>query len=420
MKIYITLFILISCSLSFSKEFSCKDIKERELKVNNSVTIQIQNIDGVCSFGVITSKASKKFNYSPHTHKAFRKWTFQSSGKILILNSFQSGPTDSSSTSYKAYQTFPNHHELKLKTSSDGSFSMSLPNGTSVFFNDDGSFNQSKTTDLKIKDIPITIPDIPKSKSEERYNELSHLSYKDPKKVGIRVFHRQKYAAQTSRSIGFETKKGMYIPLGVEMGKIPGNSTSKSYTLFGIDDQKLCKKKMPAHFYFNYLVKCSTNKPNSRCACKQTNEEANELFKINESYEKELTELKFKIFNSTGTNRLSIEKRIEELKILISPNIFKEVYFYCSLDRNEAKKFVSNRKIAKDHREIEGVKVKDTSSVIKKLISSGQCPRLKSIMHDCVDCRKDNLMETKSIDKTLDQINDVLESVKDVMETVKD
>lgn len=413
MKIVIISLTSLFFSSALSKEFKCSEIKEREFKINATTAVQIQNINGVCSFGVETSKTERKFDYSDRVHKASRNWSFQSSGKILVLNNYFSGPTDSSSTSYKAYQTFPNHHELKLNTFDDGTFSMSLPNGTSVFFNSDGSFDQNRTVDLKIKDTPISIPDIPKSMSEERYEQLNHLSYNNPKKSSIRIFHRKKYAALTSRSIGLETKKGMYIPLGVEMGKIPGNDSSKSFTLFGIDDEKLCKQIMPAHYFFNYLVKCSINKPNSRCACKHTSEEANKLFNKNKEYEKELKSLNFKVRSLLGSAQEEMKSRISQLELLFNENLYKEIYFNCTLDRHEALKFVQNKKIAKDHREIEGIKAKDTDKVIEKLIASGNCPRLKSLIHDCVDCRKESLIDTESINTTYDQMNDIIEKVED-------
>ena len=121
---------------------------------------------------------------------------------------------------------------------------MKLASGATVFFNEDGSIDNTKTTDLDLKDLPIKVPNIPKDKSSDKYEELGHLSYRDSRKSSIRVYHRQLYASATSRSIGLETSKGMYIPLGTEMGKIPGNNTNATYTLYGVNDKKLCKQKM--------------------------------------------------------------------------------------------------------------------------------------------------------------------------------
>ncbi|GEM_PF-5648113 len=409
-------YILILISLCYSNvlyaaSFKCSDKLDKVIKVNSKTSVKVQNLHGVCSFKVETSRDSRKFDYSDEEYTATRSWSFQSTGKVLIHSRYKTAPTDSSSNAYKAYQMYPNNRDLELTTNSDESFSIQLANGLEVHFNEDGSIDKKKTVDLKIKDTPITVPNIPEDKSSKRYEELKHLSYRDKKKTAIRVYHRQVNASATSRSIGLETKKGMYIPLGIEMGKIPGNSANAKYTLFGVDDEKLCSQKMPAHYFFNYQVRCSARSPNERCACKYSEAEAQKLFTQNSLYEKEIRNLKRSLQRAGTSEKAEIQKSISRLNKLYNPNLYSEIYFTCSLDRESALKFIAGKKISGDNREIEGVSVKDTEAVLNGLITSNKCNKLKSIYHDCVECFEKDILKVNDIEKQEVLIQKVLEEI---------
>lgn len=408
--LFITL-ALLSISAQ-SKEVSCSDVKEREIKVNSKTSIKVQTINGVCSFSVTTSSDKRVFNYSPKEYEANREWIFQSNGKVLVHNHYTTGPTDSSATSYKGYQMFPNNRELKLTTDdSDNSFNITLANGAKVYFKPDGSIDNKKTTDLKIKDTPIKIPNIPREKSSVKYEEIDHLSYSDKRKSSIRIYHRGLYSSLTSKSIGLETKSGMYIPLGIEMGKIPGNSTKASYTLFGIDDEKLCKQKMPAHYFFNYQVRCSARSPNKRCPCKYSEEQAQKLFKENAQIEKQIKSIKWSLSNLKGDERNELEQKLSILTKKYRPNLYSDIYFTCSLPRDSALSFIAGKKISGDNREVEGVSVKDTSEIIDGLISSKKCRKLEKVYSDCVECFNNEIIRVESIEKQSDLIEKVIKEL---------
>ncbi|PIK14757.1 hypothetical protein [Halobacteriovorax sp. JY17] len=411
MKKLLIIIILLIPNLALSKEFTCSELKEREISINSQTKIKVNNLNGVCSFSVETSSDSRKFNYSDKEFKATREWIFQTNGKILIHNSYGTGPTDSSGTSYKGYQLFPNNHQLKLITNDDGSFSMKLANGANVFFNEDGSINKSKTKDLKLKDEPIKIPNIPRDKSSTKYEEIDHLSYSDGRKSSIRVYHRQLYAAATSKSIGLETSRGMYIPLGTEMGKTPGNSTTAEYTLYGVDDKKLCKQRMPAHYFFNYLVRCSVKSPNQRCACKYSEKEAQSLFSQNSLYDKEIKDIRWKLATNQFSDSNALNERLRELQSLYNPKLYSEIYFTCSLDKENALAFIAGKKISGDNREVEGVSVKETTSILDSLSNSGKCRELKKAYQDCSDCFEKEILKNESIENQEKLIQKVLDQI---------
>jgi hypothetical protein len=408
MRIILFFILLFSSSLTFADSFNCKEVNERSIKINNNVEVSIVKIGKVCAFSITTSKASRISKYDGKKLTAQREWSFQSSGKINVLSNYE-GPTDSSSTSYKSYQLFPNKKDLILNKGTDGAFSLNLPNGAKLFFKDDGSIDNEKTVDLKIKDTPINVPKFKKSMSLSSYRKIDHLPYKDPKKVAIRVHHRNTYSSLTSKSIGLETNIGMYIPLGIAMGKIPGNEPNKTFTLFGKDDEKLCKKKMPAHHFFNYKVKCSSKRPNSQCPCKKSQDEIFNLININSSLESEIRTLKFKIKTLRGDEK---EKAMLELEIYekkYDKDLYSKLFFSCHLEKSDALKFVSDKRHSGDHREIDGLNVKEIGSIYNSLISSGKCNRLKMAHEDCVSCGLENLLDVKSIENQ----KEVIESITD-------
>jgi len=409
-KIIFIFSLILSYSLQ-AKSLKCEDIKDREIQVNPQTSVKVQTINGICSFSVETSKATRKFNYSPKKYTATREWIFQSEGKILVHGSYGSGPTDSSATSYKGYQLFPKSHDLEIHLTQEGSFSITLANGSRIHFKESGEIDSNRTRDLKIKDLPIRIPDIPKEKSELKYEEIDHLSYGDPRKSAIRVYHRQLYSRETSRSIGLEVTKGMYIPLGIEMGKVPGNSTKASYTLFGKDDEKLCNQKMPAHYFFNYLVKCSMRSPNKRCPCKLNEEEASAQFKENDRIEKEIRALKWKLRTAREHEAEQLKSEIEKLEGQYRPKLYSEIYFTCSLDKDNANAFIAGKKISKDNREVEGVSVKESSDILNGLINSNKCNRLKKRYSDCVDCFEKDILNNDQFQKQNDLIEKVIEAL---------
>ncbi|WP_372655840.1 hypothetical protein [Halobacteriovorax sp.] len=412
MKKIILFFIALTySSLLYSSEYECNDSQTKLIQVNPKTSVKVQNLYGVCSFVVETSKDSRKFSYSEKEYEAVRSWSFQSTGKVLIHSHYQTAPTDSSANAYKAYQMYPNNEDLKLITNEDESFSIRLANGLLVHFNSDGSIDKNKTVDLKIKDTPISVPNIPKDKSSSKYEELNHLSYRDSKKSAIRVYHRQINASATSRSIGLETKKGMYIPLGIEMGKIPGNSPNAKYTLFGIDDERLCSEKMPAHYFFNYQVRCSAKSPNKRCACKHSESEAQSLFTKNSQYEKEIRKLKREIQKADANELAPLQKKLSEREKVYRPKLYSEIYFTCSLDKDSAMAFIAGKKISGDNREIEGVSVKDTESVLSGLIGSNKCRKLKRAYHDCVECFEKDILKMNNIENQEIIIQEVLEQI---------
>lgn len=409
MKILITLLLSFS---TFAATVSCHDIDERSFKMNSEVTIRVDNIGESCIFSVQTSKDSRVSKHDGSKEDASRQWSFQSQGKINVQSSY-AGPTDSSSTSYKSYQLFPNDKGLKLEKLENGSFSFSLPNGAEVFFNKDGSIDHSRTKDLKIKDTPIKLPDFKKNKSRSAYNKLESLSYRDPKKVSIRLHHRGIYSRLTSRSIGLETNIGMYIPLGVAMGKIPGNNANASFTLFGKDDEKLCKSKMPAHYFFNYIVKCSAIKPNSQCACKLSEEEIFDRINTNSSFESKIRQLKFRLLNLKNEDQINIATlELEMYQEKFDKNLYSKLFFSCNLDRKDANKFVSDKKYSNDHREIDGLNVKPAKDVLNKLIASGKCNKLKKMSKDCFDCAMKEIINVENIEnqkRDIDKITDKIE-----------
>jgi hypothetical protein len=389
----------------------CSDISERKVKVNPNLEVQVVKLGDTCSFAVTTSTDQRVSHHSGKQEGAEREWTFQSSGKINVLSSY-SGPTDSSSTSYKSYQLFPNKNELTLNTNDDGTFSLNLPNGAELFFNKNGSIDQDKTTDLKIKDTPIKLPDFKKSLSVSAYDKLEHLDYKHPKKVKIRVHHRSKYTSLTSRSIGLETNVGMYIPLGISMGKIPGNNANKTYTLFGKNDEKLCSQKMPAHYFFNYLVKCSPSTPNSQCACKYSQDEMFSRINANSALESEIRKLKFRMRNLSGDALEKAKLELQRYKSKYDDKLYSKLYFNCSLDRRDALKFVADKKISGDHREIEGLDVKDINDIYKKLIASNKCKTLQTMHEDCVDCGLKDLINVDDLEKQKQLLEEITDKIQ--------
>ena len=203
----------------------------------------------------------------------------------------------------------------------------------------------------------------------------------------------------------------MYIPLGTEMGKIPGNNTGAAYTLYGVNDKKLCKEKMPAHYFFNYLVRCSSRSPNSRCACKYSEEESQKLFAKNTKYDKEIRQINFLLRTGQAKDQDALKERLQELTKLYNPNLYSEVYFTCSLDRSEALSFIAGKKISRDNREIEGVAVKETSKVIDGLIDSRKCKNLKKAYRDCAHCFDRELINVDSIEKQNKDIEEVLNNI---------
>ena len=411
MKILITTLLIFLSNSIFAKSVSCSDIKGRSIKVNSGVEIKVIRIGKSCAFSITTSSTSGISKYDGKERDAHREWSFSSTGKINVLSNY-AGPTDSSSTSYKSYQLFPTQKDLILNTQDDGSFSLNLPNGAQLFFKSSGSIDNDRTVDLKIKDTPITLPQFKKSMSLSAYKKIDHLGYRDPKKVAIRVHHRNKYTSLTSRSVGLETNIGMYIPLGVAMGKIPGNSTNKKFTLFGKNDEKLCSEKMSAHYFFNYIVRCSTNRPNSQCACKKSQNEISDLLNLNNSIESKIRGLTFKVKNLQGDEK---EKAILELNIYkkkYDSSLYSKLFFSCNLDKDKALKFFSDKKLSGDHREIDGLNVKSTELIYKKLMASGKCNRLKKDHEDCVDCGLDELMNIKNIEKQKDMIDSITDKVK--------
>ncbi|WP_127717909.1 hypothetical protein [Halobacteriovorax sp. HLS] len=402
----ITILLLFSIN-SYSQTIHCKDIKERSLQVNEQVTIRIDNFSDVCSFTIETSRDSKVSPYSQSRQDASRQWSFQSKGKINVLSNYGTGPTDSSSSGYKSYQLFPNDKGLSITKNQDGTFSMALANGAKVHFSKNGSIDTRKTTDLKIKDRPIELPTIPKSKSSYQYEKLDALDYRDPKKVSIRVYHRGLYTSAISRSIGLETNIGMYIPLGIEMGKLPGSNSNSSYTLFGKDDEKLCSSKMPASYFFNYIVKCSTRTPNSQCPCSLSEEEISSRLNTNYALEGEIRKLKNRLRSVQGDERFPIEKEIERLELKYDSKLYSKLYSSCALDKDDANSFVADRRRSGDHREIDGLQVKTSSQVMDKLINSGKCAKLKSLSENCIHCGLESLINLEMIDiqkKNLDKI----------------
>lgn len=396
---------------AFAKSIKCSDVKNGKIKVNAQTEVHVFNIGKTCAFEVVTSRDSSVSKYSGLKQVATRKWSFLSSGKINVLGHYP-GPTDSSSTSYKSYQLFPNEGELTLNTREDGTFSLNLVNGAEVHFNKDGSFDHDKTTDLKIKDTPIKIPEFKKSLSADAYEKLGDLRFNHPKRVKIRVHHRNKYSSLTSRSIGLETNIGTYIPLGIAVGKIPGNSISKSYTLFGKDDEKLCSKKMPANYFFNYKVRCSPIKPNSQCACKYSQDEMFRRMNTNSAIDTKINRLRFSMNTLKGDRLEKAKLELERYKAQYVEGLYSKLYFSCIIDSKDALKFVADKKISGDHREIDGVEVKPTKDIYKKLIASKKCKGLKKMDHDCIDCGVKNIINIKSIESQKKQIDNITDKIQ--------